>query len=60
MSIVSPTEDVIHVTSGGKDVEFTYTPDFANGTATITVDDAIVDTLTDTIKFEVSGESITL
>lgn len=51
-----PTEDVIHVTSGGKDVEFTYTPDFANGTATITVDDAIVDTLTDTIKFEVSGE----
>lgn len=51
-----PTEDVIHVTSGGKNVEFTYTPDFANGTATITVDDAIVDTLTDTIKFEVSGE----
>ena len=51
-----PTEDVIHVTSGGKDVAFTYAPDFANGTATITVDDAIVDTLTDTIKFEVSGE----
>lgn len=51
-----PTEDVIHVTSGGKNVEFTYTPDFANGTATITVDDVIVDTLTDTIKFEVSGE----
>ena len=51
-----PTEDVIHVTSGGKDVEFTYTPDFENGTATITVDDAIVDTLTDTIKFEISGE----
>lgn len=51
-----PTEDVIHVTSGGKDVAFTYTPDFANGTATITVDDAIVDTLSDTIKFEVSGE----
>lgn len=51
-----PTKDVIHVTSGGKDVEYTYTPDFANGTATITVDDAIVDTLTDTIKFEVSGE----
>lgn len=51
-----PTKDVIHVTSGGNDVEYTYTPDFANGTATITVDDAIVDTLTDTIKFEVSGE----
>ena len=51
-----PTEDVVHVTSGGNDVEFTYTPDFSNGTATITIDDAIVDTLTDTIKFEVSGE----
>ena len=51
-----PTKDVIHVTSGGNDVEYTYTPDFANGTATITVDDAIVDTLTDTIKFEISGE----
>lgn len=51
-----PTKDVIHVTSGGNDVEYTYTPDFANGTAMITVDDAIVDTLTDTIKFEISGE----
>lgn len=51
-----PTEDVVHVTSGGKDVAFTYTPDFDNGTATITIDDAIVDTLTDTIKFKVSGE----
>ena len=51
-----PTEDVISVTSGGADVDFTYAPDFENGTATITIADAVVDSLNDTIKFEISGE----
>ena len=51
-----PTEDVVSVTSGGTNVAFTYTPDFANGTATITVDDAVVDTLTDTIAFNLTAE----
>ena len=51
-----PTEDVIDVTSGGSDVEFTYVPDFENGTATITIADAVVDALTDTLKFEISAE----
>ena len=52
-----PTEDVISVTSGGQPVDFTYSPDFEAGTATITVDDAIVDTLTcDTIQFKITAE----
>ena len=51
-----PTEDVIDVTSGGSDVEFTYVPDFENGTAIITIADAVVDALTDTLKFEISAE----
>ena len=51
-----PTEDVIDVTSGGSDVAFTYVPDFENGTATITIADAVVDALTDTLKFEISAE----
>lgn len=51
-----PTEDVISVTSGGQSVEFTYSPDFESGTATITVDDTIVDTLTDTIQFKITAE----
>ena len=51
-----PTEDVVSVMSGGQPVKFTYSPDFEAGTATITVDDAIVDTLTDTIQFKISAE----
>lgn len=51
-----PTEDVISVTSGGQPVPFTYSPDFDAGKATITVDDAIVDTLTDTIQFKITAE----
>lgn len=51
-----PTEDIVKVTSGGAPVAFTYVPDFEAGTATITIDDAVVDTLNDTIKLEISGE----
>ena len=51
-----PTEDVVSVMSGGQPLKFTYSPDFEAGTATITVDDAIVDTLTDTIQFKISAE----
>ncbi len=51
-----PTAKVVKVTSGGKNVPFTYEPDFETGKATISIDDEVVDTLTDTIKFEISGE----
>lgn len=51
-----PTEDVVSITSGGSNVAFTYVPDFEHGTATITIDDAVVDTLTDTIAFEITAE----
>lgn len=51
-----PTEDVISVTSGGQPVDFTYSPDFEAGSATITVDDAIIDTLTETIQFKITAE----
>lgn len=51
-----PTEDVVNITSGGQKVAFTYEPNFADGTATITIDDKVIDTLSDTIKFVISGE----
>lgn len=51
-----PTVDIVTVTSGGNDVPFSYAPDFEHGTATITVDDAVVDTLNHTIEFGVSAE----
>lgn len=51
-----PTQDVVHITSGGQDVPFTYTPDFEQGTATITIAADKVNELNDTIKFEISAE----
>lgn len=51
-----PTQDVVHITSGGQDVPFTYTPNFNQGTATITIAADEVNKLNDTIKFEISAE----
>ena len=51
-----PTQDVVRITSGGQDVPFTYTPDFEQGTATITIAADKVNDLNDTIKFEISAE----
>lgn len=51
-----PTQDVVHITSGGQDVPFTYTPNFKQGTATITIAADKVNELNDTIKFEISAE----
>lgn len=51
-----PTQDVVHITSGGQVVPFTYTPNFKQGTATITIAAGEVNKLTDTIKFEISAE----
>lgn len=51
-----PTEDIVKVVSGGKDVPFTYEPDFENGTATITISRDEMDKLTSTIHFVVTAE----
>lgn len=51
-----PTQDVVHITSGGQDVPFTYTPNFEQGSATITIAANEVNKLNDTIKFEISAE----
>ena len=51
-----PTQDVVHVTSGGQEIPFTYNPDFANGTATITIDDAEIDKLTADLAFTITAE----
>lgn len=51
-----PTEDVVTVTCDGKDVPFTYTPDFENGTAVITIAADVVNTLTGTVEFGISAE----
>lgn len=52
-----PTQDIISVTCGGKDVAFTYTPDFDAGIATITIDADVVSTLTDKVEFNISAEA---
>ena len=51
-----PTQDVVRITSGGQNVPFTYTPNFEQGTATITIAANKVNELNDTIKFEISAE----
>ena len=51
-----PTQDVVRITSGGQDVPFTYTPNFEQGSATITIAADEVNKLNDTIKFEISAE----
>lgn len=51
-----PTQDVVRITSGGQNVPFTYTPNFEQGTATITIAADKVNELNDTIKFEISAE----
>lgn len=51
-----PTKDVVRITSGGQNVPFTYTPNFGQGTATITIAENEVNKLNDTIKFEISAE----
>ena len=51
-----PTQDVVHITSGGQNVPFTYTPNFKQGTATITIAADKVNELNGTIKFEISAE----
>lgn len=51
-----PTQDVVRITSGGQNVPFTYTPNFEQGTATITIAENEVNKLNDTIKFEISAE----
>ena len=51
-----PTKDVVRITSGDQAVPFTYTPNFKQGTATITIAENEVNKLNDTIKFEISAE----
>ena len=51
-----PTQDVVRITSGDQNVPFTYTPNFEQGTATITIAADEVNKLNDTIKFEISAE----
>lgn len=51
-----PTQDVVRITSGGQNVPFTYTPNFEQGSATITIAADEVNELNDTIKFEISAE----
>lgn len=51
-----PTEDVVSVTCNGKAVDFTYVPDFENGTATITIAADVVNKLTGKVEFNISAE----
>lgn len=51
-----PTKDVVVLTSNNSPVEFDYVADYENGTATITVDRAIVDALTAPLYLNVSAE----
>ena len=51
-----PTKDVVHITSGGKEIPFTYVPDFNAGTATITISGDEVKNLTSAIAFNISAE----
>lgn len=52
-----PTEDIVEATSNGQPVAFTYTPDFENGTATVTFSKDDLSGLTAPIELTISAEA---